>query len=76
MPENDLLIMGVNQVVYAIKSRHPHLSEEEAHKASYLVLDEVAKRIGSGESLAFFRLDERGRAEVITLGLERIPKDR
>ncbi len=71
MPDSDMPL-GSLRLFYSIKSRFPHLSDDEISEIYDVVLDEVAKRIGSGDSLAFFRLDGDGRAEVITYALERI----
>jgi hypothetical protein len=62
--------LGTQKVFYAIKSRHPELTDEQVHQMVDVVLDQVAKRIGSGDALAFFRLDEDDKAEVITYSLE------
>jgi len=61
---------GARQLHYAIKSRFPHLRDGEVDRIGNAVLDEVSKRIGLGDSLAFFRLNADGKAEVITYALE------
>jgi hypothetical protein len=66
---------GYLRLAYSIRSRFPHLGNEEVNEIADVVLDEVAKRIGSGDSLAFFRLDSEGHAEVVTYALERIAKE-
>jgi predicted signal transduction protein with EAL and GGDEF domain len=71
---NSKMSEGSLRLFYSIKSRFPHLEDSVVNEVCDVVLDEVAKRIGSGDSLAFFRLDGDGRAEVITYALEQIKK--
>lgn len=62
--------LGTQKVFYAIKSRHPELTDEQVNQMVSVVLDQVAKRIGSGDALAFFHLGENDQAEVITYSME------
>ena len=66
--------LGTQKVFYAIKSRRPELTDEQVNQMVGVVLDQVAKRIGSGDALAFFHLDENDQAEVITYSIE--PRNR
>ncbi len=66
--------LSTQKVFYAIKSRHPELTDEQVSKMVDVVLDQVAKRIGAGDALAFFHLGEDDQAEVITYSME--PRNR
>lgn len=65
------LSKGAKQLYYSIRSRYPDLEDQKVRQIGNIVLDEVSRRIGSGDSLAFFRLSPEGQAEVITYSLER-----
>ena len=70
MSSNANKIVGTQKIYYAIKSRRPELTHNQVEQKIEVVLDQVAKRIGSGDALAFFHLGDDDQAEVITYSLE------
>ena len=51
-------IPEIESIFFAIKSRHPQLTDSEVEKLYSQILDQVAKHIGGGDQLAFIRMKE------------------
>lgn len=73
MTEHELSV-GSSRSIRAIKRRYPDLSDKEPERLLSIVVDEVGKRIGRGEQIAFLRTNPDGTAELTVLGLEILNK--
>lgn len=62
--------LGVDRLVYAIKSRYPELSDEAAEEYAGFVLVEMAKRIGARDKLVYSQINEEMLYEVIPYVIE------
>jgi hypothetical protein len=75
MPTKELSASSA-QLVRSIQKRYPSLSRAEARRLGSIVIEEVGKRVASGERLAFLRKNSQGEAELTVLGLEVLRKAR
>ena len=62
--------IGAKRIVYAIRSRYPELSVEEAEKYAGIVLVELAKRIGAGDQLVHLSKNKNSLDEIIPYVVE------
>jgi hypothetical protein len=68
------LDLSPQKLFYAVKSRYPHLSAEDTAAIVNVLLDAIAQHITANDTFAFLRYLEDGSAEVITYGLEQLPR--
>jgi hypothetical protein len=64
------LTTGFNSVAEAIRSNYPNLSDADVSYFTNQVLEEVGRRMHSGEHLAFIKEDEDGNGFLTILALE------
>lgn len=51
-------------LLHGIRARYPHLSTSEQEELANDLMDEVGRRLGEHEDLAFVRKRNDGRAEI------------
>ena len=68
------LTSGNSNLISAISSSYPKLSDLEVNKLGNLLLNEVSKRIANGEQMAFMKPRHDGKIELTVIGFNLIPK--
>ena len=67
-------VAAIKSLVRAIMSRRPDLTEAKAKEVYSLLIDEVAKRIGSGDQLAFLKMNEDLEVEITPIEIDKLKK--
>ena len=67
-------VSAIKSLIRAIMSRRPDLTEAKAKEVYSLLIDEVAKRIGSGDQIAFLKMNEDLEVEITPIEIDKLKK--